>query len=151
MAAMATAAESVVLVENDPALADGARRTAAHLKLGRVDVVIGDAGDPGQFAGAYPVDLLLLCGIFGNVSVGDIRTTVAATPTLLRERGTVIWIRGSSDPELRPAIRRWFNAAGLDEVAFDSEPTGFGVGVGVKPPGTSTAPTVPRRLFRFIT
>jgi hypothetical protein len=142
--------EFAVLVEKDPVLADVARRAARNLQLGGVRVITGDAGDPAQFATAYPVDLLLLCGIFGNVSEQDIKTTVAATPALLRDRGTVIWTRGSIDPDLRPSIRRWFGDAGLQEIAFDSEPTGYGVGVAVKPPGVSTEVSIPNQLFRFI-
>jgi Putative methyltransferase len=150
LAGTAVAAESIVLVETDAGLADNARRTAAALKLDTVAVITADAGDHEQFARAYPVDLLLLCGIFGNVPEGDIQTTVAATPTMLRNGGTVIWTRGSTQPDVRPAIRQWFKAAGLDEVAFDSEPSDFGVGVGVKPTGAKTSGPMPERLFRFI-
>jgi hypothetical protein len=138
------------LVEKDAGLACNARRTVAALNLATVDVITGDAGDHEQFAGAYPVDLLLLCGIFGNVPERDILTTVAATLAMLRDGGTVIWTRGSTQPDLRPAIRRWFKGAGLDQVAFHSEPSGFGVGVGVKPTGPRTSGRVPERLFRFI-
>jgi hypothetical protein len=142
--------EFTVLVEKDPVLAETARRTAADAQLEGVTVITGDAGDPAQFATAHPVDLLLLCGIFGNISEQDIRTTVAATPALLRDAGTVIWTRGSRDPDLRLSIRRWFEQAGLHETAFDSEPTGFGVGVGVKPPGVGAEASIPDKLFRFI-
>jgi hypothetical protein len=40
-----------------------------------------------------PADVLLLCGIFGNVSDGDIRRTVQAVPALCRAGATVIWAR----------------------------------------------------------
>lgn len=139
-----------VLVEKDPMLAETARQSAAAQQLGWVTVITGDAGDPAQFSSAYPVDLLLLCGIFGNVSDHDIKTTVAATPALLRDDGAVIWTRGSTEPDLRPAIRRWFQEAGLQEVAFDSEPAGFGVGVGVRPAGVKASSSVSNPLFRFI-
>jgi protein-L-isoaspartate O-methyltransferase len=150
LASTAVVAGPVVLVEKDAGLAGNARRIAAALKLDTVDVITGDAGDHEQFAGAYPVDLLLLCGIFGNVPERDIQTTVAATPAMLRNGGTVIWTRGSTQSDVRTAIRRWFRAAGLNEIAFDSEPSGFGVGVGVKPTGAKTSGPVPGRLFRFI-
>ena len=141
---------TALLIEQDPTLAETARQTAADLNLDCVTVITADAGDPARFAGAPPVDLLLLCGIFGNISELDIRTVVTATPALLSDGGTVIWTRGSADPDLRPTIRRWFTQAGLREVAFDSEPAGFGVGVAIKPAGARTESRLPPRLFRFI-
>ncbi len=93
--------EFAVLVEKYPVLAETARRTATDRQLEGVTVITGDAGDPVLFGTAHPVDLLLLCGIFGNVAEDDIKKTVAATPALLRDYGTVIWTRGSTNP--RPA------------------------------------------------
>jgi hypothetical protein len=139
-----------VLIEQDAALAEAARASAEHLGLEGVSVIIGDAGSTTTLASALPVDLLLLCGIFGNVSEFDIATTVAATPVMLRPGGTVIWTRGSSEPDLRPVIRRWFQDAGLTEVAFDSEPNGFGVGVATLGVGAPRSPRLPARLFTFI-
>ena len=141
--------EFVVLVEKDPGLAETARRTAIDRQLEGVAVITGDAGEPAQYAATHPVDLLLLCGIFGNISEDDIKRTVAVTPTLLREGGTVIWTRGSTDPDLRPAIRGWFEAAGLREVAFEGELAGYGVGVNARPPGVQDELLLPSVLFRF--
>ena len=145
-----TATDFVVLVERDPDLARSARGAASELQLDGVTVVTGDAGDPARFAAAYPVDLLLLCGIFGNISETDIQSTVAATPALLRDEGTVIWTRGSTEPDLRPQIRRWFTDAGLREVAFESEPLGYGVGIDVRPAGVEARALTTDPLFRFI-
>jgi hypothetical protein len=55
-----------------------------------IAVVCGDAGTTTAHLGAVPADLLLLCGIFGNVPDDDIRTTVAAVPALLAAGGTVV-------------------------------------------------------------
>jgi len=90
-----------------------------------------------------------MCGIFGNVSERDIASTIAATPAMLRPGATVIWTRGSSEPDLRPAIRHWFLDAGFREIAFDSEPQGFGVGTAqLSEPGADRP--LPRRLFTFL-
>jgi hypothetical protein len=140
---------TAVLVEKDQKLVAAGQARSSELGLDMVEVVVGDAGDTATFAAHLPVDLLLLCGIFGNVSDEDIRTTVAATPSMLRPDGRVIWTRGRSDPDLRPVIRRWFVEAGLDEDVFDGEPESFGVGVGhlVRPP--PKASSHPARLFTF--
>lgn len=149
LAAARPTSYEAVLVEKDPDLAAEAAAAASSAGLAEVTVITGDAGDPATFAGHPDNDLLLLCGIFGNISEADIRTTVAAAPALLVPGGTVIWTRGSMAPDLRPAIRRWFSDAGIDEVAFDGEPEGFGVGVGRRSAG-SAGPPLPDRLFTFV-
>jgi len=139
-----------ILVEQDATLAQEGRATALKLGVDHVTVVTGDAGETESFAFALPVDLLLLCGIFGNVSEEDVALTVAATPAVLRSGGTVIWTRGSTPPDLRPTIRRWFVDAGLRDTAFDSEPNGFGVGVATKSQRSTSDPPLPARLFTFV-
>jgi hypothetical protein len=60
-----------ILVEQDATLAQEGRATALKLGVDHVTAVTGDAGETESFAFALPVDLLLLCGIFGNVSEED--------------------------------------------------------------------------------
>src|SRR5271170_592423 len=62
-----------VLVESDPRNAEVARRDAARAGLRQVEVREADAAAVTSFADALPADVLLLCGIFGNVSDEDIR------------------------------------------------------------------------------
>jgi hypothetical protein len=139
----------VVLVELDPVLAADAERRAAEVDAA-VTVVVGDAGSAKTWQNATPVDLLMLCGIFGNISEADIRTTIDAARAMLTPRGTVIWTRGYfDDQDLRPQIRQWFDEAGFEEVSFDSEPTGYGVGVN-RWASAEPAAVVPDRLFSFI-
>ena len=62
-----------LLVELDPALAEFARRRAAEAGLEhRVRVEQGDASLCHWYAGSVPADLVLVCGIFGNISGEDI-------------------------------------------------------------------------------
>ena len=75
--------------------------------------------------------MLLLCGIFGNVSDRDIERTVQAAPALCREGATVVWTRHRRPPDLTPRIRAWFTRAGFEEVAFDALETDSMIGVGV--------------------
>ncbi|NUR24595.1 MAG: SAM-dependent methyltransferase [Catenulispora sp.] len=110
------------LVEFDPEIADVARRAAAEAGLaGAFDVITGDAGDPANLADFGPADLLLLCGIFGNISDADIANTVAHAAGLTARGGTVIWTRHRREPSLVPAIHGWFEDAGFAEL-WESDP-----------------------------
>jgi hypothetical protein len=139
----------LVLVELDPRLAAAAERRAVDIGVAAT-VLLDDAGFAKTWQSVLPVDLLMLCGIFGNVSEADIRNTIAAARGMLVPGGSVIWTRGSfTHEDLRPQIRAWFTEAGFTEIAFDSEPSGYGVGVNRL---TSDAPdaTTPDRLFSFV-
>ena len=109
-----------VLVEWDERIAASARQAAATAGLGQVEVRVADAGLVASFADALPADVLLLCGIFGNVSDADIEHTVAVAPALCRRGATVIWTRSRHPPDLTPRVRAWFAASGFEEVAFDA-------------------------------
>jgi len=108
---------TALLVEYDRALATRASEAAKALPA-RVDVRQADAAQSDVYAEAVPADLVLLCGIFGNVSDADVRTTVEATPQLCAPGAEVIWTRHRNDPDLTPSIRGWFADAGFQEVAF---------------------------------
>jgi hypothetical protein len=142
---------AAVLVESDPRNAELARRRAAAAGLAQVDVRQADASRPAQFADALPADILLLCGIFGNVSAGDIRRTAAAAPALCSAGATVIWTRHRRPPDLTPQVREWFTAAGFDEVAFDALDTSIltAVGVGRLRAGVPAAALPAQPLFAF--
>jgi hypothetical protein len=139
-----------VLVERDARNASVARRSAAQQALPNVEVREADASTVASFADALPADVLLLCGIFGNVSESDIRRTVEASSALCRPGATVIWTRHRRPPDLTPRIRAWFEAAGFDEIAFDALPTETSVSVGVNRLARCSAATPPDgRLFTF--
>src|ERR1700733_15162095 len=59
---------SAVLIESDERNAAAARRAAADAGLSQLEVRQADASRASQFADALPADVLLLCGIFGNIS-----------------------------------------------------------------------------------
>jgi Putative methyltransferase len=122
---------SAVLIEHDERNVAEARRRAAAAGLPEVAVRQADASRPSQFADALPADVLLLCGIFGNISAAEIARTVAAAPALCANGATVIWTRHRRAPDLTPDVRAWFAASGFDAVAFDAVETSTLVGVGV--------------------
>jgi hypothetical protein len=127
-----------VLVEIDPELAESARATARELGLGRVEVRTADAGVTDSYAGADSADVLLACGVFGNVSDDDVAVTIARLPSLLAPGGHVVWTRGDRVP-LDPTgfdgdpselVRSLFAVVGFEEVAFvRPDDAGFRVGV----------------------
>jgi len=144
---------TAVLVELDPRNARSAADRAAREGLATVDVREADAGATAGYADALPADVLLLCGIFGNVSDADIGRTVAAAPALCAPGGTVIWTRHRRSPDLTLLVREWFAAAGFTEVAFDAPETGstlIGVGVHRRQDADPAPAPVPRRLFSFV-
>ena len=75
---------SALLVELDPALVAFARdRAAAAGVAGQVRVVEGDASLSRWYADDVPADLVLVCGVFGNISAADITATIEALPRVL--------------------------------------------------------------------
>jgi hypothetical protein len=109
-----------LLVEMDAHNVKVARERAAAAGLSRVQVVQGDASVTSMYRDAVPANVLLLCGIFGNISHGDVRTTVAAASSLCAPGAVVVWTRHRRPPDQTPSIRDLFAGAGFDEVAFDS-------------------------------
>jgi len=109
------------LVELDPELAERARSRAAQVSP-NIDVVTGDASLTIAYAGAVPADIVLACGIFGNVGDDDIRNTVTHLPSLCAPAATVIWTRGTFAPDLTPTIRAWFVESGFSELDFVAVP-----------------------------
>lgn len=105
------------LIEFDPAIAQVARDSAAAAGLEAVvEVLTGDAADPARFGDRAPAELLLLCGIFGNISEADIHNTVAHAAHLTARGGTAIWTRHRRDPAVVPRIHGWFAEAGFADL-----------------------------------
>jgi len=64
------------LLELDPDNVAAARVAAHAARLGRVTVEQVDAGDRASYAVAVPADLVLLVGVFGNISDAHVQATV---------------------------------------------------------------------------
>lgn len=138
------------LVELDPHNASIAANAARAAGLERIEVVCADAAVVDVYRGLLPADLVLACGVFGNISDDDVRTTVEALPGLCSPGGTVIWTRSRRAPDLTPQIRGWFAGAGFEEVAFHA-PAGVLFSVGVhRLVGAPHQLDPGRRLFRFL-
>ncbi len=138
------------LVELDGRNADRAVAAAADAGLNGITVRVEDAGLTDAAHGAVPADLVLLAGVFGNVSDGDVRRTVRALPTLCAAGATVIWTRHRHEPDLTPAIRSWLAEAAFEELAFEA-PDDVRFSVGVHRFLGSPVPWSPGgRLFAFV-
>lgn len=141
-----------ILVESDHELASAGREEAARGAPGggQVTFLEADASTTDALRVGVPADVLLLCGIFGNISDEDVRNTVHHARELLAAGGTVLWTRGRFEPDLTPAIRGWFEEDGFDELAFARVPEGLST-VGVarlrSPPRAWKAGV---RLFTFL-
>lgn len=146
---------SACLVELDPELADAARSAAEDAGVD-LEVRTADAGVVATFEDRLPVDVLLLCGIFGNVADVDVVRTVAAARLMVATGGAVIWTRGNRVPDdptghTDPAewVRGRFDAVGFEEVAF-VRPDDATYRVGVERQRTIVDQELPERLFTFV-
>lgn len=106
------------LLESDERNVSAARTAIAAAGLRNATVRGIDAGDLRSYRGAVPADLVLMTGVFGNISDADVRRTIAALPQLCAGDATVIWTRARREPDLTPRIRSWLHAAAFTELAF---------------------------------
>ena len=126
-----------------------ARQAAQAAGLHAVEVLQADAGITDACAGAVPAQIVVACGIFGNITDSDIRATVAALPSLCAPGALVLWTRHRSPPDLTPAIRSWFGKAGFREEAFDTSHDGFMSVAAHRLAAEPSALTLGQRLFTF--
>lgn len=118
---------SARLVELDPRNVALAQSAARATGLDRVQAVAADASLTDAYIGAVPADLVLVCGVFGNIAEADIANTIEQLGQLCAPQATVIWTRHRRAPDLVPRIRETFQQAGFAEVAFEDAPP-FGIG-----------------------
>jgi hypothetical protein len=140
-----------VLVEANHRLAEEARGAAAEAGLAQVEVREADAAAVASFADALPADVLLLCGIFGNVSDEDVKRTVEASAAMCTPGATVLWTRHRLPPDLTPQVRAWFAASGFEELAFDAPESSMLIGLGANRllrAATAGLPDCPLFTFR---
>lgn len=119
---------TAVLVELDPRNSEAARQRVRDLGLSGIEVVTGDAARTDHYLAYAPADLVLACGIFGNITGEDIRRTIGYCAALCAPGGTTVWTRHRKEPDMVPRICDWFAESGF-ELEFVTEPGNFGVGV----------------------
>jgi hypothetical protein len=133
---------SARLVELDGQNVKLAQAAARATGLNTVEVIAADASLTDSYAGAVPAELILVCGVFGNLSADDVGGTIAQLSQLCAPQASVIWTRHRRPPDLVPQIRETFKRCGFEEIAFAEAPP-FGV-------GTNRLQAAPRPLRRGV-
>jgi len=121
---------SALLAELDQATVDTGRDLAAAAGLTRVRFVVGDAARTDLYRDSTPADIVLVCGVFGNIiTAADVHRAIGVLPQLCAPGAAVIWTRGRrglTNPV--PDIQDWFAEAGFTERDFHASSAGFTVG-----------------------
>jgi hypothetical protein len=139
------------LVELHPEIAARAAASARAAGLGGVRIVQADAGEARTYADLVPADLVLLVGVFGNITDDDLARTIAAVPQLCAPGAEVIWSRGRAADGSNEAIRQAFRDAGCEEVAYVTYEGAPLPGLGrVRFAGTPRPLDTSRRWFTFV-
>ena len=137
------------LVELDPRNTAAAVERLEQAGLKQVEVVTGDAALIDQYKDMSPADLVLVCGVFGNITDADIERTVGACSQLCKTGGSVIWTRHRAAPDRVPLICEWFEAQDFKLQWLSPADVGFGVGVH-RFIGTPQPLLFGTRLFEFV-
>jgi hypothetical protein len=117
------------LVELDAQNAAAAEAAAQAAGLERVQVVTADASITDHYRDMVPANLVLVCGVFGNITDEDIERTVDYCVQLCATGGIVIWTRHRGAPDRVPLICEWFEKRGFDRQWLSEPDAGFGAGV----------------------
>lgn len=151
---------SAVLLELHPGLAQRARDTAAAAGLARVEVRAVDAGVTDSYLGAVPADIVLMVGVFGNVTDDDLGRLIAFAPQLCRPGATLVWSRGRSfsralpgvtSGDLNNEVRARFVAAGFSELGYEEHDADHLPALGVvRYDGPAVELDVGQPLFTFV-
>ena len=109
---------SAVLVELHPAVAQRAHDSATAAGLTGVEVRRTDAGWSDAYAGAVPAQVVLLVGIFGNISDDDLWRLLAFAPQLCAPGATLLWSRGLDGSDRNEQVRARLADAGFTELDY---------------------------------
>ncbi|MFJ5308401.1 methyltransferase domain-containing protein [Streptomyces sp. NPDC088350] len=104
------------LVELDERNVAHATQAARAAGLPGVEVVAGDASSTDQYADLAPADLVLACGVLGNITDADVERVLDHCTQLCRTGGTLVWTRNRKDPDLVPQICAWLEQRGFERL-----------------------------------
>lgn len=139
------------LLEIDSANVADARQQASSAGLKQVAVIQADASTSDPYEAYVPADILLACGVFGNISDSDLENTIRHLSMLCRPGASVIWTRHWKRPEIVSSIRKWFEESGFDDLGFEKLDNEAKMGVGVsRLRGTPERFVSGYRFFTFV-
>ncbi|HLO84354.1 MAG TPA: class I SAM-dependent methyltransferase family protein [Nostocaceae cyanobacterium] len=121
------------LVELNPQLVERGRATIESLGLTeQIEFINGDATSSSSYLGAVPADIVIVCGIFGNLADEKELDRLLGNISFLGKQGAfVLWTRGHSNgiPHSEN-VRKYLQKFGFAEVEFQLTATGdMGVGI----------------------
>jgi|SRR6476469_468040 len=120
------------LVEINPQLVERGKEAIAQLGLTKqIEFINGDATLTASFAGAVPADIVIVCGIFGNLPDEEaLRQLIGNLPYFIKKGGFALWTRGHRDGiNYSERVRQIFQENQFTEVDFQLTATGnMGVG-----------------------
>lgn len=119
---------TALLVELDPRNVAVAAESARRAGLTGVRAVAGDATSTNNYLDMSPVDLVLVCGVFGNLVPADVDRLVGHCTQLCRTGGSVVWTRHREVPDVIPRICDWFEDRGFERLWLSDPDVPYGVG-----------------------
>lgn len=141
---------SARLVELDERNVAAARNLVKECGLTNVEIVHGDASFVDAYTGMVPADIILMCGILGNISSADITRTISEIPQLCAYGAVLIWTRHRRPPDQTTGIRQIFAESGFRELEFIAPANSLWC-VGVERYNGKPKPLTPGlKLFTFI-
>ncbi len=110
---------TAVLIENDETLTDRARASVADLpdKSGAVEIRTADAGAVDDWADVLPAQVVLACGVFGNLDRDQVERCIAALPVACLPGASLLWTRGRGPEDPGPDLDRWLRLANFEPIA----------------------------------
>ncbi|MBD2567951.1 class I SAM-dependent methyltransferase family protein [Anabaena lutea] len=124
---------SARLVEINPQLVERGRATIESLGLTKqIEFINGDATAADNYVGAVPADIVIVCGIFGNLADENELNRLLGNLSFLSKKGAfVLWTRGHSNGiAYSETVRKYFRDFGFEEINFKITATGdMGVGI----------------------
>ncbi|ARV60007.1 SAM-dependent methyltransferase [Nostocales cyanobacterium HT-58-2] len=121
------------LVELNPQLVERGRASIESLGLAnQIEFINGDATVFSNYVGAVPADIVIVCGVFGNIAnEAELNRLLGNLSFLSKQGAFVIWTRGHShDIPYSETVRKLLYEAGFEEVDFKLTQTGdMGVGL----------------------
>lgn len=121
------------LVELNPQLVERGRATIESLGLTKqIEFINGDATLSTNYPGAVPADIVIVCGVFGNLAEEAELNRLLDNLSFLSKPGAfVIWTRGHSNGiPYSETVRKILRASDFEEVNFQLTATGdMGIGI----------------------